>query len=271
MTDGTFRTEDGCLLAYEDVGEGMPVLWQHGLGADRTQPAEVFPTIQGIRRLTLECRGHGNSELGDTSRLSIATFAADAIALLDHLRIRQAIVGGISLGAALSMRLAALYSERAAGLILARPAWVVGPSATMDPYLEIATLLEEFGPHEGALRFEASACLAAVAAVSSDNAASLKSFFSRPNPASTIALLSTTPSDSPGVDTETIAGIRVPTLIVCSHHDYVHPLAYAERLQQILPHATLQVITAKSIDKDQYKLDFREALRRFLTAVLGSR
>jgi pimeloyl-ACP methyl ester carboxylesterase len=271
MTDSTFQTEDGCLLAYEDAGEGLPVLWQHGLGADRTQPAEVFPAIPRIRRLTLECRGHGNSELGDTSRLSIATFAADAIALLDHLEIRQAIVGGISLGAALSMRLAALHSDRVTGLILARPAWLVGPSAAMAPYLEIAPLLKEFGAHEGALRFEASACLAAVAAVSPDNAASMKSFFSRPNPASTIALLSTIPRDSPGIDAETIAGIRVPTLIIGSHQDFVHPLAYAERLQQLLLHATLQVITAKSINKDQYKLDFREALSRFLTEMLVTR
>jgi hypothetical protein len=30
MTDATFRTEDGCLLAYEEVGEGMPIPWQHG-------------------------------------------------------------------------------------------------------------------------------------------------------------------------------------------------------------------------------------------------
>ena len=62
-----------------------------------------------------------------------------------------------------------------------------------------------------------------------------------------------------------------PTLIIASHHDYVHPLAFAERLQQILPHATLRVITAKSINKDQYKLDFREALSEFLTAMLVSR
>jgi pimeloyl-ACP methyl ester carboxylesterase len=268
MTHGAFRTEDGCLLAYEDVGQGMPVLWQHGLGADRTQPAEVFPAIAGIRRLTLECRGHGDSELGDPSRLSIATFAADAIALLDHLNVHQAIVGGISLGAALSMRLAAQSSERVAGLILARPAWVVGPSATMAPYLEIAALLREFGAREGALRFESSACLAAVAAVSPDNAASLKSFFSQPNPANTIALLSTIPSDSPGIDAETIAGIRVPTLIIGTHQDFVHPLAYAERLQQILPHATLRVITSKSVSKEKYKLDFREALGRFLGAML---
>jgi pimeloyl-ACP methyl ester carboxylesterase len=268
MTDATFRTEDGCLLAYEEVGEGTPVLWQHGLGADRNQPAEVFPAISGIRRITLECRGHGNSELGETSRLSIATFAADAIALLDHLGIRQAIVGGISLGAALSMRLAALHSNRVAGLILARPAWVVGPSTTMAPYLEIAALLREFGAREGALRFDASAALAAVAAVSPDNAASLRSFFSQPNPANTIALLSIIPSDSPGIDAETIAMIRVPTLIIGTDQDFVHPLAYAERLQQILPHATLHRITSKSINKNQYKLDFRDALSRFLIGML---
>jgi pimeloyl-ACP methyl ester carboxylesterase len=268
MTDATFRTEDGCLLAYEEVGEGVPVLWQHGLGADRNQPAEVFPAIPGIRRITLECRGHGNSDLGDTNRLSIATFAADAVALLDHLGIRQAIVGGISLGAALSVRLAALHSNRVAGLILARPAWVVGPSTTLAPYLEIAALLREFGAREGALRFEASAALAAVAAVSPDNAASLRLFFSQPNPANTIALLSTIPSDSPGIDAETIAMIRVPTLIIGTDQDFVHPLAYAERLQQILPHATLQRITSKSINKDQYKLDFREALSRFLIGML---
>jgi pimeloyl-ACP methyl ester carboxylesterase len=268
MTDGKFRTEDGCLLAYEDVGEGMPVLWQHGLGADRSQPAEVFPAMPGIRRITLECRGHGNSELGDPSRLSIATFAADAIALLDHLGISQAIVGGISLGAALSMRLAALHPNRVAGLILARPAWVVGPSATMAPYLEIAALIKEFGAREAALHLEASACLAAIAAVSPDNAASLKSFFSQPNPANTIALLSTIPSDSPGIDSEMIAGIQAPALIIGTDQDFVHPLAYAERLQQILPHAALRIITSKSINKAQYKLDFREALGWFLNGML---
>jgi pimeloyl-ACP methyl ester carboxylesterase len=268
MTDGKFRTEDGCLLAYEDDGEGKPVLWQHGLGADRSQPAEVFPAVTGIRRLTLECRGHGNSELGDTSRLSIATFAEDAIALLDHLGIRQVIAGGISLGAALSLRLAALHSNRVAGLVLARPAWVVGRSATMAPYLEIATLLREFGTREGAFRFAASKCLAEVAAVSPDNAASLQSFFSQPNPDNTIALLSTIAADSPGIDEEGVAAIRVSALIIGTDQDFVHPLAYAQRLQQILPHAALQIITSKSTSKEQYKLDFREALRRFLNGML---
>jgi len=271
MTAGKLRTEDGCLLAYEDSGEGIPVLWQHGLGADRTQPAEVFATVAGIRRLTLECRGHGESELGDPARLSIATFEADTLSLLDHLGIKQAIVGGISLGAAITLRLAALHPERVTGLILARPAWVVGPSlSTMAPYLEIADLLDRFGPVEGAKHFELSACLATVAAISPDNADSLRSFFTRPNLESTIALLSSIPRDSPGVERKDIAKISAPTLIIGNHHDFVHPLAYAEGLQHILPHATMAVITSKSSNKDLYKLDFREALSRFLTGMAVS-
>jgi pimeloyl-ACP methyl ester carboxylesterase len=265
MTAEKLRTEDGCLLAYEDSGEGVPVLWQHGLGADRRQPAEVFPAVAGIRRLTLECRGHGESELGDPARLSIATFQTDALALLDHLGINQAIVGGISLGAAITMRLAALHPHRVAGLILARPAWVAGPSlSSMAPYLEIADLLDRFGPVEGAKHFELSVCLAMVAAVSPDNAESLRSFFTRPNPESTIALLSSIPRDSPGVEVKDVANISAPTLIVGNHHDFVHPVAYAKRLQQIIPHATMAVITSKSMNKDLYKLEFREALSRFL-------
>ena len=98
MSSGYLITEDGCSLAYEDVGSGLPTIWQHGLGADRRQPAEVFPRNVGVRRITLECRGHGESQMGDPAHLSIAQFAADVAALLDHLGIDVAVLGGISLG-----------------------------------------------------------------------------------------------------------------------------------------------------------------------------
>jgi pimeloyl-ACP methyl ester carboxylesterase len=126
VNGGIFITADGCRLAYDAAGDGSPVLWQHGLGADHNQPAEVFPSLPGICRITLECRGHGASELGDPGRLSIACFVMDALALLDHLEIDQAVVGGISLGAAIALRMAALYPSRISGLILGRPAWAAG-------------------------------------------------------------------------------------------------------------------------------------------------
>jgi pimeloyl-ACP methyl ester carboxylesterase len=266
MSAGIFLTTDGCRLAYETTGDGLPVLWQHGLGADHQQPAEVFPPLPGICRITFECRGHGASELGDPEQLSIGSFAMDALTLLDHLEINQAIAGGISLGAAIALRLAARNPNRVCGLILGRPAWVDGPSPeTMAAYLEVAQLLKEYGAKEGVRRFEMSQTLATIEAVSPDNASSLRWFFIRPNSESTIALLSRIPKDTPGISGELLKEIRVPTLIIGNTQDYVHPLAYCEKLRALLPNSKLQTITSKTIDRDKYVVEFRHALTEFLT------
>ena len=97
MTSSSFRTADGCVINYVDEGDGAPVLWQHGLGATQAQAAEVFPESSTFRRITMECRGHAGSELGAHDRLTIEQFADDALALLNHLGVSRAVVGGISL------------------------------------------------------------------------------------------------------------------------------------------------------------------------------
>jgi pimeloyl-ACP methyl ester carboxylesterase len=265
MSINTFVAANGCRLAYETAGEGLPVLWQHGLGADRRQPAEVFPETSGVRRITLECRGHGESSLGDPERLSIASFAEDALALLDHLHVAKAVAGGISLGAAIALRLAAFHPERISGLILARPAWVNGPSLqTMAPYLEVAALLREFGAELGAERFAQSPLLRTVAAVSPDNAQSLESFFTRPDPSGTVLLLSKIAQDSPDIG-GAFDRVMAPTLIIANDQDFVHPVAYARELQTALPNAELQLITSKTIDRQAYVTEFKAAIGAFLT------
>jgi pimeloyl-ACP methyl ester carboxylesterase len=265
VSSGFLTTEDGCPLAYEDVGSGLPTIWQHGLGADRQQPAEVFPRIVGVRRITLECRGHGESQMGDPAHLSIAQFAADVAALLDRLGLDAAVLGGISLGAAISMRLAASIPWRIKGLILARPAWVDAPAPhTMKPYLVLAELLKEYGREEGLKRFANSEILAAVERVSPDNAASLLSFFSRRDEQSTIELLSRIPKDGPGLSRQDMASIDMPTLIIGTGEEYVHPLRYASQLKDLIPGATLQIITSKTVDKALYQSQFRESLGSFL-------
>src|SRR5690349_23414278 len=141
MKRGSFVTADGCRISYVDEGEGLPVLWQHGLGATQAQAAEVFPEFSRFRRLTLECRGHGDSQLGAPEGLSIAQFADDALALLDHLSVERAVAGGISLGAAIAVRLAVHHPGRVGGLIVARPAWLDDPPERMKIYLDVAELL----------------------------------------------------------------------------------------------------------------------------------
>ena len=102
---------------------GQPVLFQHGLCGDARQPAEVFPQQTGFRRITLECRGHGASEPGDHSVFSISTFADDAIAMIEQLELAPLIVGGISMGAAIALRIAVTRPDLVRGLVIARPAW----------------------------------------------------------------------------------------------------------------------------------------------------
>jgi pimeloyl-ACP methyl ester carboxylesterase len=264
MSGGTFETRDGCRLAYVDEGAGLPVLWQHGLGADRNQPAEVFPAMEGVRRITLECRGHGASQLGDGQGITIAQFADDAMALLDHLGVERAVVGGISLGAAIGLRLAALHPERTAGLILARPAWVDerGPE-TLRIYREVAELLAKYGPEEGVRHLEASLGLQAVESVSRDNADSMRSFFNR-DLVSTVALLSRIPTQGPGIRRAEIECLNLPTLVIANGQDFVHSVETAQTLHNLIPGSQFRLITSKTVSRQQYVGEFKQALQEFL-------
>ena len=263
----TFQTPDGTTLAFEVEGEGRPVLWQHGLGATSAQPAEVFPPNTEkakFQRITLICRGHEGSQLGDPQNLSIAQFTDDALALLDHLNLQTIAAGGISLGAAIALRLAALHPTRINALILARPAWVTDPAPqTMKAYTEVARLLASHGEIGRAL-FQSGQIYRDLSLASPDNAASLVTFFTRPNPETTTALLSRIPLDGPGITEAQIQSITQPTLILTTPEDHVHPPAYGEALAALIPHATLTSLTPKGRDKPGHIADFKAALSAFL-------
>jgi pimeloyl-ACP methyl ester carboxylesterase len=170
------------------------------------------------------------------------------------------------------MRLAASVPRRIRGLILARPAWVdEAAPATMHPYLVVAEMLKEYGPEEGLRRFANSETLAAVERVSPDNAASLRSFFSRLDKQSTIELLSRIPQDGPGLSLRDLASIDKPTLVIGNGEDYVHSLRYASRLKDLIPGAALQIVTSKTVNKALYQSQFRESLASFLSSLTAAR
>ncbi|MBX5272703.1 alpha/beta hydrolase [Rhizobium sp. NLR17b] len=267
MSKATFLTRDGVRLGYEVAGKGRPIFWQHGLGADRAQPAEVFPDVAGWQRIALECRGHGVSETGDERNLSVATFSQDVMDLAAHLGLETYSIGGISLGAAIALRVASLAPDAVGALILARPAWVADPApATLKPYVELARLWQQFGREGGAAKFAGSRALADVEAVSPDNAQSLRWFFNRPRADSTVALLSRIPLDGPGVNLDAICGLNVPTLVIGNDRDYVHPLATARKLAELIPGAAFREVTGKSTSKERYVAEFRDAIASFLAS-----
>ena len=253
-------------LSVHSLGDTGPALvFQHGLCADASQSAEVFPADTGYRLVTMECRGHGRSDAGDLSELSIETFTGDLASVIEERRLGPVAVGGISMGAAIALRLAVRRPGLVRGLILARPAWVAEPApANMSAMALVGRLLSEHTRQQARAIFERSAIAAEISRDAPDNLASLRGFFSRDPREVTAALLTRIAADGPGVERAEIGRLAVPALVIGHERDVIHPIAHAEALAALIPGAALCRIAPKCEDLERYRSDFREALRSFL-------
>lgn len=173
---------DGLRFHVRDEGDGLPLVFEHGLGGDVNQPFSLYRPREGVRLIAFDLRGHGETRpLGDLDKLTIATLADDLVGLIDDLGIKQAIVGGISLGAAVAVNIALRYPERALGLILVRPAWIDRPlPENVALYTTIARLIRELGPAEGLARFRSSPEFLTMERESPDCARSIVGQFEHP-------------------------------------------------------------------------------------------
>ncbi len=247
------------------MGEGLPFLYQHGLGGSQAQVAETVPDHPGIRRLTLECRGHGGSDAGTRRPFSIGLFAADALAFCDAGGARDFVLGGTSMGAAVALHLAVRHPGRVRGLVLARPAWLFDAApANMQPYAEAAAMMRAGPPADAKARFAASPTGRRLARDAPDNYASLIGFFDAPAPDVLADVLYDIARDGPGVDRAEAAALAVPTLVIGHTEDLVHPLEFAEELAGTIPGATLARIPPKQSERAAHTAAFRAAIAAFL-------
>ena len=105
-------------IHYKTWGEGPSVLGIMGFGLDqRFWASQVGAVTGGNTFITFDHRGIGRST-GDPAT-TVESMAEDAIALLDHLEVRRAVVLGASMGGAIAQRLALDHPKRIAGLALA--------------------------------------------------------------------------------------------------------------------------------------------------------
>jgi pimeloyl-ACP methyl ester carboxylesterase len=120
------ETEEGRdRLEYTEYGSGESwVVLVHGQLMPRRmhQPLARALAAEGLHVVTLDLLGHGRSDRpADPLVYSMTAFAEQVVALLDHLGAEQAVVGGTSLGANVSLEVADLAPERVRGLIVEMP------------------------------------------------------------------------------------------------------------------------------------------------------
>jgi len=133
---------DGMQLYYEIHGHGPRVLvFMHGILMDSNMNRRLANDLaaRGNRVILIDLPGHGLSDKPQRASFHrMDTYAEHVVALLDHLGIDNAVIGGVSLGGNVSLLVAALAPERVKALIIEMPVleWAVPAAAiTFVPML----------------------------------------------------------------------------------------------------------------------------------------
>ena len=116
---------DGQRLAYTVYGEGpRTTVLLPGLLLSQKMQVPLARTLakHGHRVITMDPLGHGASDRPRQMwRYSMREFARQTLGLLDHLELEQAVVGGTSLGANITLTLADMAPERLRGMVIEMP------------------------------------------------------------------------------------------------------------------------------------------------------
>lgn len=117
-----FHERGGARLFVAERGGGRPLIFLHGGVADhRAALVHVGALADRLRVITPDLRGSGRSHHGGP--LTWDDLADDVAALCDRLGLARAVVGGVSMGSGVALRVALRHPARVAGLALVWPAF----------------------------------------------------------------------------------------------------------------------------------------------------
>lgn len=124
---------NGATISYTITGRGEPLVLIHGypLNGDLFSQQRRLLSL-GFRIITIDLRGFGRS-IAPNDAGSIDLYTQDVIDLLNLLNIQRAIIGGHSMGGAITLRLYQLAPQRFRGMILNDPAAM--PPPTVEQFM----------------------------------------------------------------------------------------------------------------------------------------
>jgi pimeloyl-ACP methyl ester carboxylesterase len=265
--DGSF-TWNGRRLVYETYGEGdRLVVLLHGLLMDARLNRGVARALaaRGHRVVLLDLLGHGRSDKPrHAAEYRIDTYAEQVDALLEHLGAREAVVGGVSLGANVALHLAARRPERLRGLLIEMPVLERAVPAAALTFVPALLAVHYAMPLVRAVSWVASrfrrtgsplvdSVLAPLASPPEVTAAVLHGILVGPT--------------VPTVDER--RRIEVPALVLGHRADLIHPFSDADALARQIPRARL--VEADSVIELRWRPErLLVEIDRFLTEVWSS-
>jgi pimeloyl-ACP methyl ester carboxylesterase len=263
---------DSVGIYYEERGRGRPLVWSHGFacGAKMWQP-QVEWFADRYRVITYDVRGHGASDAPvDPEAYSQPRSVADLRALLEHLGLGRACVGGLSMGGNIALNLALAYPDLVAGLVIADTgAGSDDAEGWRAKCAEWADLLEGSGIEPAADVMLADPLFARYAGQSPEASRHMRSLLTTHRArALALTLRGALPRRPSLYSLEArLKALTVPTLVIVGELD--DPCVRVSRyLAETLPRAELVVVgEAGHMTNLEDPTTFNAAVDRFLTAL----
>jgi 3-oxoadipate enol-lactonase len=255
-----FAVANGIKIHYQLEGDAnLPVLvLSNSLGTSLNMwDPQIEALRQHFRVLRYDTRGHGQSEVAP-GPYDIPTLAADVIALLDHLDIRQASFCGLSMGGSTFMWLAIHHPDRVRKLILCNTGALIGSRDSWDA--RIGTVQRD-GLAPIAQSVVSRWLTPEYAQQHPDQVAALTTMLMA-TPAAGYAASCAAVRDNDL--REDIARIVSPTLIIAGTGDIPTPPADANFMRSRIPGAVYVEFDAAHISNQQQPQAFTKAVLQFL-------
>jgi pimeloyl-ACP methyl ester carboxylesterase len=233
----------GRRIGYHEHGSGPRVLvLTHGLLMDSRMYTRLAPTVaaHGHRVITADMLGHGSSAQPHAmTEYSMPQFGRDVIALLDHLELTQAVIGGTSLGANVALETAVAAPARVRGLVLEMPVLENALPAAAGAFVPLALALRSM-----------QRVMGGVAALTrriprTHYLVDVLIDFVRRDPAASLAVLDGLIFGRVAPPVDERNALTQPTLVIGHPSDPIHPFSDADRIARELAHARL--VTAHSM------------------------
>jgi 3-oxoadipate enol-lactonase len=251
-------------LAYSDRGRGLPLVLIHGFPLCRKMWRPQAETLAraGCRVITPDLRGFGESGLGPET-VSMDSYADDMVALMDHLGIDKAVVGGMSMGGYVLLNLLERYPDR-----IAAPIFITTRAGSDDDAGKARrTVLAESCNVQGILPVAEAfrTILFAPATLTDDPAlvAEVSGWVGKTDPRGAAAALMAMRDRKDYV--AQLGGIGHPSLVIGADQDQAAPVENARIIAEGLPDAELCILHGGGhlVNLEQ-PLGFNEAILKFL-------
>jgi pimeloyl-ACP methyl ester carboxylesterase len=235
----------GHRLAYTEHGGGdHPTILLPGLLLSQQMQTPLARQLarRGNRVITLDPLGHGRSDRPlDMWHYSMASFARQTVALLDHLGLPRAVVGGTSLGANVTLEVASQAPDRLQGMVIEMPVLDNAIPACGVAFTPLLMAFKFGGPAMAALARGARAVprrrVPFLLGVGLDSISQ--------DPAPSASVLGGILYGRVAPDHNERTGFAAPALVIGHARDPVHPFSDAGMLADELPNGRL--IHASSI------------------------